>query len=1193
MADNTRKTSNVIHEVDGLKVLIGNIQVNDSAIKLSTSKGLTVTQDGNTSTNNDQPTEWKLEADTDYLNRTLNFAKSDEIPSVYVKDIKSGDVTTLTVTDDGNGVYTLTAIGGGGGGGLGNITISEGKCIKIDSEQYDEDGETKTRLTINADIDCLETELDFAKTTDIGNGGIALKSTDGSVTINGQNATANQSVNTSWDLSVKTSTPTEPGDGAIKLSGGTGIDVTGANGTANQKTDSSQIISIDSTVALKTDIPTIPPIPSVPDNIVETLNTLDGNLTLESSDSTIGIALNGTDKINLTLNASLENLLDVSDANPSDKQILTWNDGDKKWEPAASQSGGVTTLAALDDTNVVTPEAGQTLVWNNTDSKWENKAAIGDGKITLTEGNGIKVTGDNATANQAGDTSWAVTTDNDYLNTTLDFAKKSDIHLPISDKDGTVKIWSAANDYINFDTGGTNDFKMDPDGNFTANGKFISKSVGITDIAFSNDDDDGFAFVTKDYPGIVSNGEQVQNYNYQVLAENPSGQIYQRYQSTVKARKGPTSYAELMFLSDSPTNMGLRFLSCGMDVEDVVGWPENCGYDSSGVSAILYTGYEFLEGGRSGEYSPLIVGSTNNADVCFIQNSYPFITLDADQNDIAFHVPVESVDVKTELKVNTIKGRVDDDPLIALGTDIRVYFDPNTDNNEVFTILHTQRVGVNTAAPLGQFHVSGEECSLVIQKDGKSAWFQQALDDDLVIGTLNSYDATLPTVNNWLKITGAGDLVASYETPATDNSLATKKYVDDSISSGGNVDEDTVPGTGANFRWNEKLISVPYSINGEVQPVRQIFRTLYAYDGIFTDGLHWTSDGYNWYTSDQSEYAPLLEAGLTNDLGRVCKGNGNEYVVCQYISNDMKSWRRITGPAGAGIIYLAGEVYHSDCRYILNRAASLWESTGFSAAVGGSLTSSPNVRVACMESGLYAVVLSVIDGTAHWTVNLDGEPVPYQAIGNGITGGLSICFSERLQKWMIASDDTFWISDDANVSATNWTSMSLPTASNWDRMVDDGGTISLASTDDNANIVLYCQAPDGPAVTADWQTTTNYNNRGYRGFTGTNGRTIGSMKDEGRRTDTDTGDTYDDYYYAVSGDIRTDNAVDTSQIVLVSPTRDLRDLNPPAGLQTQSDANQFMAAEIAKRAPVVTISQDDWDALAPEEIDPDTLYLIF
>jgi hypothetical protein len=98
------------------------------------------------------------------------------------------------------------------------------------------------------------------------------------------------------------------------------------------------------------------------------------------------------------------------------------------------------------------------------------------------------------------------------------------------------------------------------------------------------------------------------------------------------------------------------------------------------------------------------------------------------------------------------------------------------------------------------------------------------------------------------------------------------------------------------------------------------------------------------------------------------------------------------------------------------------------------------------------------------------------------------------------------------------------------------------------------------------------------------------MKDEGRRTDPETGDVYDDYYYAVSGDIRTDNAVDTSQIVLVSPTRDLRDLNPPAGLQTQSDANQFMAAEIAKRAIVVTLTQAEYDALSPP--DENTLYLI-
>ena len=319
MADNTRKTSNIIHTVDGIKSdvnnlsqniennteSIGNIKVYDSHIWLSTSKGLTVTQDGNTTTNNDQPTEWKLEADTNYLNTTLNFAKSDEIPSVYVKDIKSGDITTLTVAEK-DGVYTLTAIGGGGGGGIDNITLAEGTCIKIDSEPYDDNGTTKTRLTINTDTDCLNTTLNFAKPTDIGDGNITLKSTDNTVSITGANATANQATDTAWDLSVNIPTPPTPitpGDGAINLTGGTGIDVAGANGTANQTSDSNQTISIDSTVALKSDIPTIPP--------------------------------------------------------------------------------------------AVVP---------------------GDGNITLTEGDGIKVSGADATANQTSDTAWTVKTDNDYLN---------------------------------------------------------------------------------------------------------------------------------------------------------------------------------------------------------------------------------------------------------------------------------------------------------------------------------------------------------------------------------------------------------------------------------------------------------------------------------------------------------------------------------------------------------------------------------------------------------------------------------------------------------------------------------------------------------------------------------------------------------------------------------------------------------
>ena len=98
------------------------------------------------------------------------------------------------------------------------------------------------------------------------------------------------------------------------------------------------------------------------------------------------------------------------------------------------------------------------------------------------------------------------------------------------------------------------------------------------------------------------------------------------------------------------------------------------------------------------------------------------------------------------------------------------------------------------------------------------------------------------------------------------------------------------------------------------------------------------------------------------------------------------------------------------------------------------------------------------------------------------------------------------------------------------------------------------------------------------------------MEDEANVTDPSTGDKRHDYYYAVSGDVRLETTTDTSQIQLVSPTRDLRDLNPPVGLRTQSDANQFMAAEIAKRAIVVTLTQAEYDALSPP--DENTLYLI-
>jgi hypothetical protein len=365
-ADNTRKTSNVIHDLAEVKQdvsnnsqniqnntdAIGNISipsVGDGGINLEAGDGLTLSAGSeNATANQDSDTTFKIEANLTYLKENLN------IPTGGVSKIIAGDNVTIS-PENGTGNVTINAAGSGSGG------IEE---APIDGKQYGrEDGEW--------------TEVTSSTPVVPGDGNITLKSTDNTVSITGQNATANQTTDTAWDLSVNIPTPATPGDGKIDLSGGTGINVTGANATANQSGNTAWSVAIDDTVALKSDIPTIPDIPSVPANIVETLNNLSGNLTLESSDDKIVVAEDGTDKINLTLNASLSDLSDVSNQTPADDQILTWNDGTKKWEPAASQSGGVTTLAALDDTNVSTPTEGQTLVWNNTDSKWENADASG------------------------------------------------------------------------------------------------------------------------------------------------------------------------------------------------------------------------------------------------------------------------------------------------------------------------------------------------------------------------------------------------------------------------------------------------------------------------------------------------------------------------------------------------------------------------------------------------------------------------------------------------------------------------------------------------------------------------------------------------------------------------------------------------------------------------------------------------
>ena len=157
----------------------------DGSISLNAGDGMTVSG-SNATANQDGNTAWTVKTDNTYLNANLDFAKPDDIPTQYVKDIQSGNLLTLTV-DEEDGVYTLTAIGGGGSGGTGDIAFGEGQCIEIETETA---GDLTTYI-INCDLECLEANLNFVKPDDlpdIPDGTLPISSTDGTVTLDSPSA---------------------------------------------------------------------------------------------------------------------------------------------------------------------------------------------------------------------------------------------------------------------------------------------------------------------------------------------------------------------------------------------------------------------------------------------------------------------------------------------------------------------------------------------------------------------------------------------------------------------------------------------------------------------------------------------------------------------------------------------------------------------------------------------------------------------------------------------------------------------------------------------------------------------------------------------------------------------------------------------------------------------------------------------
>ena len=537
MADNTRKTSNIIHDVAKVKEdvsnntqniknntdAIGNISipsVGDGGINLEAGNGLTLASGNeNAKANQDSNTTFKIEADLAYLNDNLNIPVGDgqinleasdgltlvagsanatanqsgnttfkvkadlewlsgnlNIPTGGVSKIVAGENVTISPTN-GTGEVTINAAGGTSTGGIGeapndgtqygrkdkswtpithvvpgdgNITLSNGTGINVSGTDAtaNQTGDTGWSISVNDDV-ALKSDIPEIPVIPApvvpGDGNITLKSTDSSVSITGQNATANQTSNTAWDLSVNIPTPATPGDGKIDLSGGTGIDITGANATANQSGNTAWSVAIDSTVALKSDIPVIPA-PVVPG---------DGTMKLSGGTGIDVTGANGT--ANQTGNSSQTISIDSTVALKSD----------------------------IPDIPVIPPAV-----------------VPGDGNITLTEGDGITVSGADATANQTGDTAWTVKTDNDYLNKTLNFAKPGDIPV-VPTELGVMTIQN-----VTPHDGGDFDFKSSDDAlvvNITAHG--LSLSIDENELDFVKEiksgneltltvDDDGNGTVT-------------------------------------------------------------------------------------------------------------------------------------------------------------------------------------------------------------------------------------------------------------------------------------------------------------------------------------------------------------------------------------------------------------------------------------------------------------------------------------------------------------------------------------------------------------------------------------------------------------------------------------------------------------------------------------------------------------------------
>ena len=228
---------------------------------------------------------------------------------------------------------------------------------------------------------------DFELSTEehgIGDGAIAFNAGDGLAEV-GDNATANQLGDTVKTFSVKTGggiiidgggnviidpnfnldgNITDPGDGAINVDAGAGLEATGTNATANQTGDTTRTLSV------------------------------------KTGD---GITIDGSGNIIIDPNFNLDgNITDPGDG------AIAFNAGDGLAETGtnatANQTADTTKTFSVKTGSGIIIDGGGNVIIDPNFNLDGNITDPGDGAINIDAGLGLEASGDNATANQTGNT---------------------------------------------------------------------------------------------------------------------------------------------------------------------------------------------------------------------------------------------------------------------------------------------------------------------------------------------------------------------------------------------------------------------------------------------------------------------------------------------------------------------------------------------------------------------------------------------------------------------------------------------------------------------------------------------------------------------------------------------------------------------------------------------------------------------